>query len=240
MMQRKGIILAGGTGSRLYPLTKVTNKSLLPMGNKPMIIHLLDLYQNAGINDIMIITGQEHMGQIVSLLGSGSEYNCDITYKVQDHSNGIAAALGLCETFGKGAKIAVLLGDNIFENYKELVTPIRNFFENEDSYHLFLKKTDDPTRFGVPVIENEKIINIIEKPKNPPSEFAVTGLYLYSDEVFDVIKTLKPSLRGEYEISDVNSHFVKQTRGSFTVIKDGWIDAGTFDSYLRANIMVSK
>lgn len=240
-MKKKGIILAGGTGSRLYPLTKVTNKCLLPIGKKPMINHLLDLYIAANIKEVMVITGPEHMGHIVNLLGSGSDYECDITYKIQDKSNGIAAALGLCETFGKDSKLAVILGDNIFENYEELIGPMRNFFENDDSYHLFIKSVDNPSRFGVPIInDNCRITDIIEKPHNPPNNFAVTGLYMYTDHVFDVIKTLKPSNRGEFEISDVNSYFVKNKVGNYTVVKNGWIDAGTFDSYLQANIMVSK
>lgn len=239
-MKNKGVILAGGSGTRLYPLTKVTNKCLLPMGNKPMINYLIDLLKLADINDIMLITNPEHVGDVVRLLGSGSEFGCNITYKIQDQSNGIAAALSLCEEFCAKSKFAVILGDNIFQDLNEISKSIKNFFKNDDDYHLFLKEVTNPQRFGVPIFENNKIIDIIEKPVTPPNNMAITGLYLYTDQVFEIIKTLKPSQRGEYEISDVNSYLVKNKKGSWTSITKQWIDAGTFESYLKANIMVSE
>ncbi len=241
MTKKKGIILAGGAGTRLYPLTKVTNKCLLPMGKQPMINHLLDVFLNAHIRDIMIVTSPDHMGHIVGLLGSGAEWGCNFTYKVQDESNGIAAALGLCEDFGRDSKVVVILGDNIFQDTAEPSQSIIDFLEGPDDYHLFLKEVPNPQRFGVPVFDSDgKIVEIVEKPADPPSNLAVTGLYMYTDEVFNVIKTLKPSSRGEYEISDVNTWFVKNKKGSATTVKCQWIDAGTFDSYHAANVMVTK
>lgn len=239
-MKRKGIILAGGAGTRLFPLTKVTNKCLLPMGRKPMINHLLDVLVGAEISDIMLVTSPDHMDHIVRLLGSGAEFGCNFTYKIQDKATGIASALGLCEEFGRDSKIAVILGDNIFQNVSEPAKAMKKFFESDDDYHLFLKEVPNPERFGIPIYDaTGKIVDIVEKPKNPPNNTAVTGLYMYTDEVFKVIKTLKPSARGEYEISDVNSFFVKNKKGGATKIECEWIDAGTFDSYLKANIMVS-
>lgn len=239
-MNKKGIILAGGTGSRLLPLTKVTNKCLLPMGERPMIVHILDVLLKADIKDIMLVSSPDHVGHIISLLGSGSEYGCDITYKVQDTSNGIAAALGRCESFGRGSRMAVVLGDNIFEDTLEPSFSLKSFLEGKDDYHLFLKAVINPSRFGVPVFDGDTIVRIVEKPKVPLTNMAVTGLYAYSDEVFDVIKCLKPSERGEYEISDVNSWFVANRRGSYTKIESEWIDAGTFDSYHKANKMIMR
>lgn len=234
----KGVILAGGTGSRLMPLTKVTNKSLLPIGEKPMVCRMLDLFLASKIDDIMLITGPEHMGQVISLLGSGAEYGCSITYRVQDSANGIAAALKLCRNFCANEKFAVILGDNIFESHSRLSESIKEFSENEESYRLFAKEVPDPQRFGVPVYKNEKVIDIIEKPKNPKSNKAIVGLYCYSPEAFSVINALAPSARGEYEISDVNSWFVKNRRGSIVELTCGWVDAGTHDSYRKANEMV--
>lgn len=211
------------------------------MGRRPMVNHLLDVFFGAGITDIMMVTSSDHMDHIVRLLGSGAEYGCNFTYRIQDKANGIAAALGLCEDFGRGSKVAVLLGDNIFQDVNEPTESMKKFFESSDDYHLFLKEVPNPERFGVPVFDSDgKILEIVEKPKNPPNNLAVTGLYMYTDEVFDIIKTLKMSDRGEYEISDVNTHFVKNRKGSTTTVKCEWIDAGTFDSYHAANVMVSK
>jgi glucose-1-phosphate thymidylyltransferase len=235
----KGIILAGGTGSRLLPLTKVTNKSLLPVGNKPMVIHCLDLLVQSNIEDIMLVTGVEHMGQVISLLGSGSEFGCSLTYKVQDSANGIAAALGLCKTFVGNDKCCVVLGDNIFQDTKNISLAVRDFSKSNDDYLLFSKEVPDPQRFGVPVFDkNGKIIDVIEKPSQPPSEQAIVGLYCYSSEVFDTISTLKPSPRGEYEISDVNKFMVKNRNGTLNLINSGWVDAGTHESFQKANLML--
>jgi len=235
----KGIILAGGTGSRLYPITKVTNKCLLPVGKEPMIFRMLDIFRKSNIEDIMLVTGPEHMGDVISLLGSGAEHGCSMTYKVQDEANGIAAALGMCSSFAKGEKFSVILGDNIFGDNKEISDEIINFDFLCEDYRLFTKSVLDPQRFGVPILDqNGKVIDIIEKPKNPPCNRAIVGLYCYTDEVFEVIKTLKPSARGEYEISDVNSWMVRNRHGSLVDIKCEWIDAGTHDSYRKANEMI--
>jgi len=232
----KGIILAGGTGSRLYPITRVTNKCLLPVGKEPMIFRMLDIFKKSNIEDVMLITGPEHMGDVISVVGSGSEHGCSMTYKVQDTANGIAAALGMCSSFAKGDKFVVILGDNIFSDNDEVSSLIKDFNELHEEYRLFTKKVPDPQRFGVPVINQDgKVIDILEKPNIPPSDRAIIGLYCYTDEVFDVIKTLKPSQRGEYEISDVNSWLVKNRRGSLVDVKCEWIDAGTHESYKRAN-----
>lgn len=234
----KGIILAGGTGSRLMPLTKVTNKCLLPVGDLPMINHCLNVLTLAGIDDIMIVTGPDHMGHVIGLLGSGAEYKCSLTYRVQDIANGIAAALNLCKSFVGDDKFAVMLGDNIFEDQTLVALHIKEFFASKDNFKLFTKKVPDPERFGVPVFDEDKIVDILEKPKVPPSDHAVVGLYCYSHQVFDVISGLSPSARGEYEISDVNSFLVKNKIGSFAEITCGWVDAGTHESYKKANLMM--
>jgi glucose-1-phosphate thymidylyltransferase len=234
----KGIILAGGTGSRLYPLTKVINKCLLPVGKEPMIYRMLDIFVKSNIDDIMLVTGPEHMGQVISLLGSGAEYNCSITYKVQDKANGIAAALKLCNNFANKEKFAVVLGDNIFSCHEKISNDISSFALSEEDYMLFAKKVPDPQRFGVPVYSNDKVIDIVEKPKFPPSDKAIVGLYCYTPEVFSVIEKLKPSARGEYEISDVNSWLIKNKQGSVIDIECEWIDAGTHDSYKKANELI--
>jgi len=237
----KGIILAGGVGTRLYPLTKITNKCLLPIADKPMICHILELMTLSGIDDIMMITGPDNAGRVMSLLGSGSEYSCSITYRIQDKADGIAAALKLCKGFVGDEKFAVFLGDNIFSDYSNIHTQIREFYSSKDEYRLFIKKVADPHRFGVAVFDdNGNVIDIIEKPKNipPPSDKAVVGLYCYTSEVFEIIDTLTPSERKEYEISDVNSWLVKNKKGSFSEINCGWIDAGTHDSYRKANEMI--
>ena len=235
----KGIILTGGTGSRLMPLTKVINKNLLPLGNVPMIYHPIELLKSAGITEIMLVTGTEHIGPLVAALGSGVELGCDFTYKVQDKPNGIAAALKLCRKFiGENTKFAVILGDNIFLD--DLSDEIREFESDVNDCKLFLKAVNDPERFGVAKLDvNDNIEEIIEKPKDPPTNFAVTGLYLYDSKfVFDIIDTLVPSFRGEYEISDVNCKFAKQKKCSSYKLKSDWIDAGTFESYHKANKLI--
>ena len=233
----KGIILAGGTGSRLYPLTKVTNKCLLPVGKSPMIFRMIDIFTSSNIEDIMIVTGPEHMGQVMSLLGSGAEYDCSLTYKVQDKANGIAAALNLCNNFAND-KFAVILGDNIFSDHKELAEQISNFGSSEDDYLLFSKKVPDPHRFGVPVYLNGSVVDIVEKPKIPPSDKAIVGLYCYTPNIFSVIDGLSPSARGEYVISDVNAWLVKNKTGRIFDISCDWVDAGTHDSYKKANEII--
>lgn len=234
----KGIILAGGTGSRLSPLTKVTNKCLLPVGNTPMVYRMLDLFVRSGIHEVMLVTGPEHMGQVISLLGSGAETNCELTYKVQDKANGIAAALKLCRNFCVNDKFAVVLGDNIFEDHETLSQQILEFGSSNEDFLLFGKVVPDPERFGVPVYSNGRVVDIVEKPKIPPSDQAIVGLYCYTHAVFDVIDSLKPSARGEYEISDVNSWLVKNGTGKVIDVMGGWVDAGTHESYRKANEMV--
>lgn len=228
--------MAGGTGSRLYPLTKVTNKHLLPVGNKPMIYYPIEKLTQAGIDEILIVTGTEHVGDVVNLLGSGKDFGCRFTYKVQDEAGGIAQALGLARNFAGGDSMSVILGDNIFE--MSLNDPVKNFDSSAAS--ILLKEVDDPERFGVAEIEADKIKTIEEKPENPKSNFAVTGIYFYPPDVFDIIETLKPSGRGELEITDVNNHYVRENRMKFSVMDGWWTDAGTPNSYKKANELASE
>ncbi len=233
----KGVILAGGTGSRLYPLTKVTNKHLLPVYDKPMIYYPLQTLIDAGIKEIMIVSGRGHAGHFLELLGSGAEFGVKFTYEIQDHAGGIAQALGLAEDFADNDNITVILGDNIFQdNIKDAV---QNF---ENGAHIFLKSVPDAQRFGVAEVDqnNGHVLRIEEKPAQPKSDLAVTGLYIYSNDVFDVVKTLKPSGRGELEITDVNNHYISKDAMKFTMLKGYWSDAGTFDSLIRAGIMVKS
>lgn len=229
----KGVILAGGTGSRLFPLTKVTNKHLLPVGKKPMILHPVEKLVSAGIKEIIIVTGVEHMGAVVTLLGSGKDYNCQFSYKVQDEAGGIAQALDLTESFCKGHKTCVILGDNIFQD--DLKGFAQAFHEQKTGAKILLKKVSDPWRFGVPELSGNKIIGIEEKPKNPKSSYSVTGIYFYDPEVFEMIKTLKPSGRGELEITDVNNNYIRKGTMTYDVLEKEWTDAGTFDSLRHAN-----
>lgn len=231
----RGVILTGGTGSRLFPLTKATNKCLLPVGNEPMIFRMVDILKKSGITEIMLVTGHEHMGQVVSVLGSGSELGCSMTYRVQDKADGIAAALKLCKDFVKDEKFVVILGDNIFSDHNQIQKLLREFEGSDEKYRLFSKLVKDPERFGVPVFEMGKVVDILEKPKNPPSSLAIVGLYCYSFEVFQVIDGLKMSNRGEYEISDVNSWLVKNSTGRVVELNCDWIDAGTHEAYKKAN-----
>jgi len=232
----KGIILAGGTGSRLYPLTKVTNKHLLPIGHMPMIYHPIKKLTQAGIEDILIVTGVEHMGDIVNLLGSGREFKCRFTYKVQDEAGGIAQALYLAREFADGEKIVVILGDNIFE--ERINTFAQRFEKQKKGARILIKEVPDPQRFGVAEIKNEKIMSIEEKPKKPKSNYVVTGIYFYDPMVFDIIKNLKLSARGELEISDVNSAYLKKSLLEYDIMSGWWTDAGTFDSIERATLLV--
>ncbi|PIR21594.1 MAG: spore coat protein [Deltaproteobacteria bacterium CG11_big_fil_rev_8_21_14_0_20_47_16] len=234
----KGVILAGGTGSRLLPLTKVTNKHLLPVGKKPMIYYPLEILLEAGITQIAVVTGTDHMGDVVNLLGSGKEFGARFTYKVQDEAGGIAQALALIEDFAHGDSVAVILGDNIFE--KRFGNIIRNFSETNNGAHLFLKEVPDPQRFGVAEIRDGRIVHIHEKPKNPRSSYAVTGLYLYDQTVFNIINNLKPSDRGEYEITDVNNVYLEQGNLGYDIVDGWWTDAGTFESLNFANKLAYK
>ena len=227
----KGIILAGGTGSRLYPLTKVTNKHLLPVGNKPMIYHPIEKLTGAGIEEILIVTGTEHMGDVVNLLGSGKDFGCRFTYKVQDTAGGIAQALGLAENFAGGDSMMVILGDNIFSSD---LRPVADTYTGTGA-KIMLKEVDDPTRFGVAEIEGDRIIGIEEKPEVPKSSYCVTGIYIYDSHVFDLIRNLKPSKRGELEITDVNNFYIRSGSMTYDILDGWWTDAGTPDSYWLAN-----
>lgn len=233
----KGIILAGGTGSRLYPLTKVTNKHLLPVYNKPMILYPVETLKGLGINNICIVSGGEHIDDFMRLLGSGSEFGVKLTYRVQDGPKGIAHALLQAEGFAmKEEKVAVILGDNIFEK----VEVSSNVLSDSNAY-IYIKEVEDPERFGVVKLDSNKgIKEILEKPKEPPSKFAVTGLYIYTNDVFDFIKKLKPSQRGELEITDVNNWYLKQGRLKAMSLNGFWSDAGTFESLLKATLFISK
>lgn len=222
----KGIVLAGGTGSRMMPLTKVTNKHLLPVHNKPMIDYTINTLTKMGIDDIMVITGVEHAGDVFSYLGSGKDRNLNFTYRIQDQAGGIAQALALCENFASGNDIAVILGDNVFEDKFD----ISDFVGGA---RIYLKPVSDPKRFGVATIYNDKVTEIQEKPKEPKSNLAVTGLYLYDNKVFEYIKNLKPSARGEYEISDVNNYYVNSGKMTAEYVKGFWSDAGTIESLMK-------
>jgi glucose-1-phosphate thymidylyltransferase len=233
-----GVILAGGTGSRLYPCTTVTNKHLLPIGEMPMIFYPLKKMVAAGIEDILIVTGTEHMGDFISLLGSGKDFDCSLTYRVQDEAGGIAQALALAERFSNDQPMCVILGDNIFENS---ITPlIKQFTEDSDSAHIMLKEVEDAERFGVAEIDGERIVRIIEKPNNPPSNLAVTGIYCYPPDVFDIIRELEPSDRNELEITDVNNIYLSEGRLRAALFDGYWSDAGTFPSLARANELVRQ
>ena len=232
----KGIVLAGGTGSRLYPLTKVTNKHLLPVGNKPMIYYPIEKLIGAGIEEILIVTGTEHMGDVVNLLGSGKDFGCRFTYKVQDEAGGIAQALGLARNFVGNDSMAVILGDNIFES--DLNDATKNV--EKSGARILIKEVDDPERFGVAELDGDKIIGIEEKPDQPKSNYAVTGIYFYPPDVFDVIENLEPSERGELEVTDVNNYFIRNGRMKYSILEGWWTDAGTPDSYKRANEFATK
>lgn len=234
----RGVVLAGGTGSRLFPLTKVTNKHLLPVGDKPMIFHPIEKLVEAGITDIMVISGTEHLGDVVRLLGSGKDFGARFTYRVQDEAGGIAQALDLTQDFCEGHKLVVILGDNIFES--SLKDYVETFRSQNVGARLLLKEVHDPERYGVPTLDGDKIVKIVEKPSNPDSNYAVTGIYMFDDSVFEIIKTCKPSGRGELEISDVNDAYVQRGECEYDVIEGWWTDAGTFDSLAHANQLLKK
>ena len=233
----KGIILAGGTGSRLFPLTKVTNKHLLPVGREPMIFHPVRKLTEAGVSEILIVTGVEHMGDVVNLLGSGKDFACRFTYKVQDEAGGIAQALGLAENFAGQDPCCVILGDNIFQG--SIAPYVRAFGEQGKGARLLLKQVHDPQRYGVAETDGKRVTRIVEKPKEPKSDLAVVGVYFYDAEVFSIIRTLKPSERGELEITDVNNHYLRAGALHFDQLEGWWTDAGTFESLAAANELVS-
>lgn len=234
----KGIVLAGGLGSRLRPLTKVTNKHLLPIYDKPMIYYPIETLVKAGIEDIMIVTGGNSAGDFLRLLGNGREFGLkDIFYTYQEGEGGIADALRLCEHFAEGERVVVILGDNIIEDD---ITPfVRRFQQQECGARILLKEVDDPERFGCPELDGERIVRIEEKPIHPKSRYAVTGIYMYDRRVFDFCRSLKPSARGELEITDVNNAYIADDDLSCDVLTGWWSDAGQFESLFRANQLVA-
>ncbi len=232
----RGVILAGGKGTRLGELTRVTNKHLLPVGPFPMVYHPLKKLVGAGIRDILLVSGTEHMGDFVELLGSGRDHGCSLTYRVQDEAGGIAQALGLARLFSQGSRTLVILGNNIFQDSLSGFLNAAN--RAPDCAWVALKQVSDPGRYGVAELRKDRILSIEEKPDQPKSDFAVAGIYLYPQDVFDVIKTLKPSGRGELEITDVNRHYLERKRLGFTLLQGYWTDAGTFDSLFHANDLV--
>jgi glucose-1-phosphate thymidylyltransferase len=220
----------------LRPLTKVTNKHLLPVGQKPMIYYPIEKMLGAGIEEILIVTGVEHMGDVVNLLGSGKDFKCRFTYKVQDEAGGIAQALALAENFARCESVAVILGDNIFE--ARLDGYAGKFRKQKNGARILLKEVSDPQRFGVAAVEGKKITGIEEKPKKPKSNLAVTGIYFYDSQVFDIIRRLKPSSRGELEITDVNNAYIEKNLMEYDILEGWWSDAGTFESLGKVNELV--
>ena len=237
-MSIRGVILAGGKGTRMGELTKVTNKHLLPVGPYPMVYHPLKKLTGAGLSEILLVSGTEHMGDFVELLGSGKDHGCRLTYRVQDEAGGIAQALGLAEHFCTGSRSLVLLGDNIFRD--PLISLVEKANTRPDWAWIGLKEVHDPGRYGVAELDGDKVLSIVEKPKEPKSNFAVVGIYVYPPDVFNVIKTLKPSGRGELEITDVNNYYLKQGRMGYSPLDGYWTDAGTLDSLDTANELVRK
>lgn len=227
----KGVVLAGGLGTRLYPLTHVSNKHLLPVYDKPMIFYPIETLVRAGITDIMIVTSGPHVGHFLGVLKNGKELGVKhLEYAYQEKADGgIADALSLAEDFADGGNVTVILGDNTTD--ADISEAVKNF---KKGAMVFLKKVSDPSRFGVPVFENEKIIEIQEKPRDPKSEFAVTGLYIYDSKVFDYIKKINPSGRGELEITDVNNKYIEEGEFDWAELRGHWSDAGTFDSLFQA------
>lgn len=236
----KGIILAGGLGSRLFPLTKITNKHLLPVYNRPMIHWPIISLVEAGVRDIMIVTGGTYAGAFLQLLGNGSEFGLkDLHYTYQEGEGGIAEALSLAENFVDREKCVVILGDNILEN--SIKPQVEAFRQQEKGGRLLLKKVHDPERFGVPEMDDQgRVVRIEEKPKNPKSDYAVTGVYMYDEMVWDVIKGLSPSARGELEITDVNNAYINAKTLEHSILDGWWTDAGTFDSLIHASNLVKE
>lgn len=234
----KGVILAGGLGTRLSPLTKVTNKHLLPVYDKPMIMYPIECLRNAGISDVLVVTGGKHAGAFVELLGNGKNVGLrKLSFAYQEGEGGIADALRLAEDFADGGKIAVVLGDNIIEG--NIAGPVEAFRRQEKGAKILLKEVHDPHRFGVATLGlGGKVLKIVEKPKDPETNLAVIGIYLYDHQVFDIIGPLKPSARGELEITDVNNAYISQGTMTAEVLDGWWTDAGTFESLYRASKLI--
>jgi glucose-1-phosphate thymidylyltransferase len=235
----KGVILAGGLGTRLHPLTKVTNKHLLPIYDKPMIYYPIQTLVNAGIRDILLVTGGNSAGDFLRLLGNGKEFGLQhLNYTYQEGEGGIAAALSLAEYFVNREPVCVVLGDNIIE--KNIIAAARAYEKQGGGAKILLKEVKDPQRFGVAVLEGNRLIKIEEKPKEPKSPYITTGIYFYDHEVFDIIRPLKPSARGELEITDVNNAYLERGRLTWDILDGWWTDAGTFESLQLANTLVAQ
>lgn len=235
----KGVILAGGLGTRLRPLTRVTNKHLLPVYNKPMIYYPIECLVNAGIRDIMIVTGGDHAGDFLKLLGNGRDFGLDdLHYTYQEGEGGIADALRLAEHFADGDKIVVVLGDNIIE--KNICPAVGRYFSQRRGAKILLKEVDDPQRFGVAEVAGDVVVGIEEKPQQPKSRHAVVGIYMFDAQIFDIIRTLKPSGRGELEITDVNNAYIAQGTMTYEMLDGWWTDAGTFESLHRASNLIAS
>jgi glucose-1-phosphate thymidylyltransferase len=235
----KGIVLAGGTGSRLFPLTKITNKHLLPIYDRPMIYFPIQTLVDAGIRDILIVTGGRNSGDFLRLLANGKQFGlAHINYTYQEGEGGIADALALAEHFADGQKICVVLGDNIIE--RDIAAAAERFRQQPAGAHILLKEVTDAERFGVAEVAGSRIVGIEEKPSHPKSNYAVTGIYMYDATVFDKIKTLVPSRRGELEITDVNNAYIREGSMTFSFLEGWWTDAGTFDSLRRATNLVAE
>jgi glucose-1-phosphate thymidylyltransferase len=235
----KGVVLAGGSGSRLFPLTKITNKHLLPIYDKPMIYYPIQTLVDAGIREILVVTGGRNSGDFLRLLANGKEFGLKhVNYTYQEGEGGIADALGLAEHFAEGSKICVILGDNIIEG--TIRGAVEDFQKQEAGAKILLKEVQDAERFGVAEIRDGRVIGIEEKPARPKSKYAVTGIYMYDETVFDKVRELVPSRRGELEITDVNNAYVREGTLTFSYLEGWWTDAGTFDSLLRAANLVAK
>ena len=235
----KGVILAGGLGSRLFPCTKITNKHLLPVYDRPMIFYPIEALVHAGVRDIMIVTGGSFAGDFLQLLGNGKEFGLkELHYTYQEGEGGIADALRLAQDFADGGRICVILGDNIVE--RSIRPAVEAYQEQPSGARILLKEVDDPQRFGVPEFAGDRIVHIEEKPQAPKSRFAVTGIYFYDHQVFEMISRLQPSARGELEISDVNNMYIERDQLQWSVLDGWWTDAGTFPSLLHASTLVAR
>jgi glucose-1-phosphate thymidylyltransferase len=235
----KGVILAGGLGTRLFPLTKITNKHLLPVYDRPMIYYPIEALVKAGIDDIMIVTGGRKSGDFLSLLGNGKDFGLKhLNYTYQEGEGGIAEALGLAEHWAKGDSVCVILGDNIIE--RSIKKAVDDFKGQKKGAKILLKEVPDPERFGVATVQNGKVLKIVEKPANPQSNYAVIGIYMYDGRVWDIIKTLKPSDRGELEITDVNNWYLQDGSMTYEILNGWWTDAGTFKSLHHSATLVAQ
>ncbi len=236
MIDMKGVILAGGRGTRLSPLTEITNKHLLPIGKEPMIWHSVKQLIGAGVTDIMVITSTDHMGAIVNSLGSGRRFNCEFTYRVQEEAGGIAHALALARNFAKDKQMVVLLADNVFEY--SIAPYVEEFRRQTHGARVLLKEVGDPDRFGIAALDEKVILEIEEKPDEPKSNYAVVGCYMYDEQVFDMIDRIEPSARGELEVTSVNNFYIEHSQLQYSFVRGRWTDAGTFDSLNEANAIL--